>query len=112
MHGEVEEPVGGLVLSCVALSAQQGSEEKTKTKKKPRCTVCRKKLGVASVYDCKCSGSFCAEHRYPECHSCPHDYKKSGRQFLAANKCVCPSGRHGLTHPISPVVTAPKLPKI
>ena len=38
----------------------------------------------------RCSGSFCNEHRYPECHACPHDYKKSGRALLAAAKCVQP----------------------
>lgn len=66
-------------------------------KKRVRCVICTKKLGIASTYQCRCGGKFCASHRYPETHSCSYDYKSEGRKYLAKN---------------NPVVAAPKLPKI
>jgi len=66
-------------------------------KKKMRCYVCGKKLGLTTTYECRCGGNFCPKHRYPETHTCSFDYKTEGRRMLARN---------------NPVVTAPKLPKI
>jgi len=66
-------------------------------KKKLRCLLCTKKLGLATTYHCRCEGTFCAKHRYPETHTCTFDYKTEGRRILERN---------------NPVVTAPKLPKI
>jgi len=66
-------------------------------KNKVRCFVCTKKLGLTTTYECRCGGSFCPKHRYPETHTCSFDYKTEGRRMLERN---------------NPVVTAPKLPKI
>jgi len=66
-------------------------------KKKPRCSTCTKKLGLATTYQCRCGSKFCAKHRYPEAHTCTYDYKTEGRNLLQRS---------------NPVVTAPKLPKI
>lgn len=66
-------------------------------RKKTRCSLCGKKLGLATTYQCRCGSKFCASHRYPETHTCTYDYKTEGRKFLAKN---------------NPVVAAPKLPKI
>jgi len=66
-------------------------------KKRTRCIVCAKKLGLATTYKCRCGNTFCSTHRYPETHTCSYDYKTEGRKLLEKN---------------NPVVNAPKLPKI
>uniref|UniRef100_T2MA76 AN1-type zinc finger and ubiquitin domain-containing protein 1 n=1 Tax=Hydra vulgaris TaxID=6087 RepID=T2MA76_HYDVU len=66
-------------------------------KKRLRCMVCSKKLGLATTYECRCSQKFCSVHRYPETHTCSFDYKLDGRKLLEKN---------------NPIVVAPKLPKI
>ena len=55
-------------------------------KRRQRCRACRKKLGLADTYTCKCAGVFCANHRHAEAHECTYDYKAAGRAMLAANK--------------------------
>ncbi|EOA17645.1 hypothetical protein CARUB_v10006013mg [Capsella rubella] len=49
---------------------------------KRRCDVCKRKVGVLG-FKCRCGHMFCGSHRYPEEHSCPFDYKQSGRLALA-----------------------------
>jgi len=66
-------------------------------KKRPRCEVCTKKLGLATTYHCRCGSAFCGVHRYPEAHPCSFDFKSEGREILQKS---------------NPVVAAPKLPKI
>ena len=66
-------------------------------KKKPRCTVCNKKLRVLSAFVCKCKKQFCSKHRYAETHPCDYNYKEEERKLLAKN---------------NPLIVAPKLPKI
>ena len=65
--------------------------------RRQRCSVCTKKLGLATTFTCRCGLLLCAQHRYPETHRCTFDYKGTGREVL----------RHQ-----NPVVTAVKLPKI
>ncbi|CAF0721874.1 unnamed protein product [Didymodactylos carnosus] len=62
-----------------------------------KCFLCKKKTGLATTYSCRCGSSFCSEHRYPEAHNCPYDYKAEGKRLIERN---------------NPVVAAPKLPKI
>eukprot|EP00047_Mylnosiga_fluctuans_P013248 m.30397 g.30397 ORF g.30397 m.30397 type:complete len:481 (+) comp4776_c0_seq1:83-1525(+) len=69
----------------------------SRSQARPRCDQCHRKLKAAASYSCRCGGSFCAQHRYAETHSCAFDYKTEGRKALAA---------------ASPLVQAPKLPKI
>eukprot|EP00794_Sanderia_malayensis_P012803 gene12803-14116_t len=100
----------GLRSFGVSLDTKAGSrlphvESKTKIppqlvhtgRKRIRCFLCAKKLGLATNYQCRCGNTFCATHRYAEAHSCTYDYKSEGRKVLEQN---------------NPVVTAPKLPKI
>jgi len=62
-----------------------------------RCHTCKKKIGIACRYQCRCGLTFCATHRYPETHSCTFDYKTEGRnQIREAN----------------PVIVAPKIQNI
>mmetsp|Transcript_37571 Transcript_37571/g.117412 ORF Transcript_37571/g.117412 Transcript_37571/m.117412 type:complete len:284 (-) Transcript_37571:951-1802(-) len=53
-----------------------------KKKKKNRCGVCDKKVGLAGI-KCRCDLFFCSVHRYPECHNCTFDYKGAERAALA-----------------------------
>lgn len=50
--------------------------------KSSRCLCCKKKMGLLG-FACRCGGKFCSMHRYPEEHSCPFDYKTTGRVALA-----------------------------
>ncbi|AYV81207.1 MAG: putative zinc finger A20 and AN1 domain-containing stress-associated protein 8 [Harvfovirus sp.] len=64
--------------------------EKTKLDQRPpkiRCNSCNKKLSM-NFFDCKCGKMYCSEHRYPDVHSCPIDYKKLGRELLEKNNPV------------------------
>ena len=60
------------------------SIDKKKKKKKNRCFVCNKKLGLIP-YSCRCNNElqFCAIHRYPESHNCSFDWKKDSIEKLA-----------------------------
>ena len=70
-------------------SAPQKEKEKEKTKK--HC-FCKRKLTLTD-FDCgKCKSRFCAAHRLPEQHACPHDFHKEGQaQLCAANPRVIAS---------------------
>ncbi|XP_068597564.1 AN1-type zinc finger protein 4 [Brachionichthys hirsutus] len=68
-----------------------------KKKSFKHCFLCGRKTGLAASYECRCGHNFCAAHRYAETHACTYDYKSSGRRFLQET---------------SPLVSAPKLPKI
>ena len=43
-------------------------------KKKNRCFVCKKKVGLTG-FTCRCGGLFCSIHRYTDKHECTFDYK-------------------------------------
>ena len=47
-----------------------------------RCFECKKKLGITSVFKCRCGNSFCTTHRYTDRHKCAYDYKEAGRTTL------------------------------
>ncbi|XP_059476542.1 AN1-type zinc finger protein 4-like [Neocloeon triangulifer] len=64
---------------------------------KKRCKVCRRRLNITNSHTCRCSGLFCATHRYAETHDCSFDYKADGRKYLSQT---------------NPLVVMPKLPKI
>jgi len=50
-------------------------------KEKPRCTQCKKKLGLMS-YTCKCEKLFCISHLQPQEHACTFDYKAAADIIL------------------------------
>lgn len=50
-----------------------------------RCQQCRKKVGLAAGFKCRCGLLFCGQHRYAEAHNCTFDYKTAEREKLAAN---------------------------
>lgn len=53
------------------------------------CGDCKRKLTLTD-YECgKCKKRYCATHRLPEQHVCPHDFRKEGQaQLTAANPRV------------------------
>eukprot|EP00002_Diphylleia_rotans_P013562 TRINITY_DN264_c0_g3_i2.p1 TRINITY_DN264_c0_g3~~TRINITY_DN264_c0_g3_i2.p1 ORF type:complete len:185 (+),score=31.32 TRINITY_DN264_c0_g3_i2:67-621(+) len=56
-----------------------------------RCALCRKKVGLTG-FQCRCSQTFCGDHRYPDIHNCSFDYKAHDRAALAeANPAVVAS---------------------
>lgn len=56
---------------------------KTASKKRATCCEqCKRKLGPAQVFTCKCKKTFCGDHRYWDRHACTHDYKSEGRLML------------------------------
>ncbi|XP_063722547.1 AN1-type zinc finger protein 6-like isoform X2 [Symsagittifera roscoffensis] len=48
---------------------------------KPRCKVCKKKLGLTDM-SCRCGGLYCSMHRYPDDHACSFDYRTEGQNAL------------------------------
>ncbi|XP_042220730.1 uncharacterized protein LOC121865414 [Homarus americanus] len=68
-----------------------------KGRRRPKCEQCSRRIGVATTYECRCGGKFCAQHRYAETHSCTFDYRTAGRNLIEIN---------------NPLVTPNKLPKI
>ncbi|KAK8740282.1 hypothetical protein OTU49_002818 [Cherax quadricarinatus] len=68
-----------------------------KGRRKKKCQQCSKRLGVATTYECRCGGLFCAQHRYAETHTCTYDYRTAGRNFIQMS---------------NPLVAPNKLPKI
>ncbi|KAG8047376.1 hypothetical protein GUJ93_ZPchr0008g13990 [Zizania palustris] len=46
-----------------------------------RCMACRKKVGLVG-FDCRCGGTFCSLHRFPDKHICGYDFKKKDIEKL------------------------------
>ena len=71
----------------LSLTTEDATAE-TKTaepKVQKRCgsSCCKKKLMFADLECSKCKTRFCGEHRLPEAHTCPHDFRKEGQMLLA-----------------------------
>jgi hypothetical protein len=67
------------------------SDTETQTKKKNRCPVCNKKMGLLP-FECKCGKFFCIKHKDPEAHGCTFDFKgeskeRLGEQLVKVVKC-------------------------
>ncbi|ESQ54764.1 hypothetical protein EUTSA_v10027349mg [Eutrema salsugineum] len=74
------EPETKPSLVCPPTNLPATSEEPVGIKR--RCGMCQRKVGMLG-FNCRCGHMFCGSHRYPEEHSCPFDYKHSGRLGLA-----------------------------
>ncbi|KAI8927640.1 hypothetical protein BC831DRAFT_387004, partial [Entophlyctis helioformis] len=48
-----------------------------------KCSICKKRLGPATTFKCRCNDVFCAAHRYSDRHDCSFDYKEAGKAALA-----------------------------
>ncbi|KAI8917807.1 hypothetical protein DFJ77DRAFT_429147 [Powellomyces hirtus] len=47
-----------------------------------RCFSCKKKIGPATSFKCRCNQVFCSVHRYSDRHSCSFDYRGAGKITL------------------------------
>lgn len=65
-------------------ASQDEDQQKDPKKKKNRCTLCRKKVGLTG-FECRCGGLFCSAHRYSDEHNCTFDYKGMGAQEIRRN---------------------------
>ena len=75
-------PVEGAALTTTqAPDLTTSSSPPSKTTKRNRCYLCRKKVGLTG-FKCRCGPIFCALHRHSYQHSCSFDYKALGREEL------------------------------
>lgn len=61
-------------------SAAVGAGKKN-TGKTQRCYACRRKVGYLG-FECRCLRVFCEQHRIPDAHQCPFDYKRHHQNKL------------------------------
>jgi len=51
---------------------------------KIKCNKCNKKIGLI-VFECKCNGKFCMNHRFADMHDCTYDFKIDDMNNLIKN---------------------------
>jgi len=75
---------------AVITALKINKSHKPKKKKKARCRVCRKKLGMIP-FKCRCEKLFCSKHRYSDVHQCEYDYKSSyTEKYIQNNPQIIP----------------------
>ncbi|XP_038221677.1 AN1-type zinc finger protein 6 isoform X1 [Zerene cesonia] len=85
---EEESAAGTSGASTGASDTDADDKDPSKDKKKKnRCAVCRKKVGLTG-FECRCGGLFCAVHRYSDKHDCSFDYRELGAQEIRRNNPV------------------------
>jgi hypothetical protein len=52
---------------------------------KPFCAKCRIRCRPALRFICKCGGTFCQSHRYPDMHACSFDHRAAGQAAIQAS---------------------------
>uniref|UniRef100_A0A8C8XBI1 AN1-type zinc finger protein 6 n=2 Tax=Panthera leo TaxID=9689 RepID=A0A8C8XBI1_PANLE len=72
--------------ASVSDTAQQPSEEQSKSLEKPkqkknRCFMCRKKVGLTG-FECRCGHVYCGVHRYSDVHNCSYNYKADAAEKI------------------------------
>uniref|UniRef100_A0A1W7R950 AN1-type zinc finger protein 6 n=1 Tax=Hadrurus spadix TaxID=141984 RepID=A0A1W7R950_9SCOR len=80
----VSGPSGNENIGTDPTASQDEDQLKDPKKKKNRCTMCRKKVGLTG-FECRCGGLFCSAHRYSDEHNCTFDYKGMGAQEIRRN---------------------------
>ncbi|XP_036133698.1 AN1-type zinc finger protein 6 isoform X4 [Molossus molossus] len=80
--------------ASVSGTAQQPSEEQSKSPEKPkqkknRCFMCRKKVGLTGIcinplpgFECRCGNVYCGVHRYSDVHNCSYNYKADAAEKI------------------------------
>jgi predicted nucleic acid binding AN1-type Zn finger protein len=79
--------------SSGATAAGNASSDKSK---KSRCehSDCRAKLGLLG-FDCKCTGKYCAKHRYPDQHDCAYNFRAAAEATLKKQLVNCTGDKMG-----------------
>lgn len=84
-EAHIANPASTSTQDTAADSASQTDvAEPKEQKKKNRCNICRKKVGLTG-FQCRCGGLFCSLHRYSNEHNCTFDYKQLGAQEIRKN---------------------------
>lgn len=68
-------------MAVEAVAAAPTTDAPTPQKKRTRCAVCNKKVGLTGI-ECRCDMIFCGMHRYPDQHDCKFDFKAHDRENL------------------------------
>ncbi|KAM7491711.1 hypothetical protein LguiA_034632 [Lonicera macranthoides] len=76
-------------------SSTNADDDIVKVIKRNRCESCKKRVGLLGFGCSRCGGLYCGTHRYPEEHSCPFDFKESGRADLAHKNPLCKGDKLG-----------------
>ncbi|KAK3862613.1 hypothetical protein Pcinc_031540 [Petrolisthes cinctipes] len=85
-------PSGRVQMGSTHLPPVTPQRRTPRRRPRPRCGHCSRRLSVATTYECRCGGIFCAQHRYAETHTCSFDYRTAGRTIIAmANPYVAPN---------------------
>merc|ERR550534_1917983 len=82
---EAETQESSKVSAASGAAGEEGPSDGKK--KKNRCGVCKKKVGLTG-FTCRCSGLFCSIHRYSDKHECKFDYKAMGAEEIAKSNPV------------------------
>jgi hypothetical protein len=82
----VEETSITVEETSIAVEESSISEKNTETQHvenlPPCCTMCKKKLGLANQFKCRCENIYCAKHMHSFNHECTFDYKKFNKERL------------------------------
>ncbi|XP_055634101.1 AN1-type zinc finger protein 6 [Toxorhynchites rutilus septentrionalis] len=87
---KIDEDNSGASSTNPAIGADCSNDkdgDKDSKKKKNRCVICRKKVGLTG-FECRCGGLFCAVHRYSDKHDCSFDYRELGAAEIKRNNPV------------------------
>jgi hypothetical protein len=71
------------------LSISRGIQKSPRKVARNSCRVCKKRLGPALSFDCRCGSLFCGAHRYSDKHGCLFDYQAQAQaQYQRENPKV------------------------
>lgn len=84
---EAADVVAGSASPLSDSGTSEKDSDKDAKKRKNRCAVCRKKVGLTG-FECRCGGLFCALHRYSDKHDCSFNYREMGAQEIRRNNPV------------------------
>merc|ERR1719193_516320 len=85
-HGGPMETTTGEGGSSSSPSPTRGGARKPDGKQ--CCHTCGKKLGISTMFDCRCGFIFCSKHSYSEEHDCEFDYREFEKQRVRENNPV------------------------
>ena len=71
-------------LAMIKGSDGQPSEGKPRLAKSSRCFQCRRKMGLATTFECRCGKHLCRSHRHPEDHACLFDWRAVGKAIISS----------------------------
>lgn len=61
-------------------------------KNKSKCSICNRKIPLASQYACSCGNFYCSKHKMSFDHNCSTDYFNVHKKKLSEKMTKIPSG--------------------